>query len=146
MNTTPISIPSYELPSHAAPSGSISVVTPASPIPDAFLSELTRCIGAHLHDPALCLPKLLRLSGMSRSDLHRKLKTATGMSATEYIRHLRLQRSARLLVEQPDWSILYIALEVGFNDHSYFTKRFREVHGVSPATFRIARQKLEHTL
>ena len=59
----------------------------------SFLHVLTSCIRAHLHDPSLCLPKLLRLLGMSRSDLHRKLKAATGMSATEYIRYLRLRQS-----------------------------------------------------
>ena len=111
----------------------------------SFLHVLTSCIRAHLHDPSLCLPKLLRLLGMSRSDLHRKLKAATGMSATEYIRYLRLRRAARLLTEQPERSVFCIAIEVGFNDHSYFTRRFREVYGVSPANFRTAQQNLEHT-
>jgi AraC-like DNA-binding protein len=126
-----------------------STVFPGDPVlPDTaiFLRELTNCIRAHLHDPTLCLPKLLRLLGMSRSDLHRKLKAATGMSATEYIRYLRLRRAARLLTEQPERSVFCIAIEVGFNDHSYFTRRFREVYGVCPANFRTAQRNLEHTL
>jgi len=109
-------------------------------------SEMADCVYAHLYDPSLNVPKLQRLLGMSRSDLHRKLKAATGMSATEYIRYLRLHRAAQLLLEQPDWCILYIAMEVGFNDHSYFTKRFREVFGVIPSSFRERGGDLGHLL
>lgn len=100
---------------------------------------------AHLHDASLDVPKLQRLLGMSRSDLHRKLKAATGLSATAYIRHLRLQRAAQLLLEQPHACILGIALEVGFNNHSYFTKRFREVYGVCPGEYRERGGDLGHT-
>jgi AraC-like DNA-binding protein len=56
--------------------------------------------------------------------------------AANYIRFLRLQRAARLLVEQPERSVFCISVEVEFNDHSYFTKRFREVHGVCPGEYR----------
>lgn len=120
---------------------------PASPAPPdfLFLDSLAACLGPHLADPELDMPKLQRLLGMSRSDLHRKLKAATDMSATEYIRYLRLQWAARLLVEQPERSVFCISVEVGFNDHSYFTKRFREVFGVCPVKFRSSRQILEHT-
>jgi AraC-like DNA-binding protein len=111
----------------------------------AFLQVFQACIAPRLLDAKLDLPQVLRLLGMSRSDLHRKLKAATGMSATAYIRYLRLRKAAHLLLEQPEACILGIALEVGFNDHSYFTKRFREVFGVCPADFRTAQQILEHT-
>jgi len=99
----------------------------------------------HLHDPSLDVLKLQRILGMSRSDLHRKLKAAAGMSATAYLRYLRLRRAAQLLLEQPDWCILCVAIEVGFNDHSYFTKRFREVFGVCPGDFRAHVGNLGHT-
>ncbi len=103
-------------------------------------------IAPHLADPELDMPKLQRLLGMSRSDLHRKLKLATGMSATEYIRYLRVHRAAQLLLEQPDVCIVGIALEVGFNNHSYFTKRFREVFGVCPKEYRERKGDLGHLL
>jgi AraC-like DNA-binding protein len=104
--------------------------------PQAFLQRFQACIEQRLFDAKLDLPQIQRLLGMSRSDLHRKLKAATGLSATAYIRHLRLQRAAQLLLEQPEACILGIALEVGFNDHSYFTKRFREVYEVCPGEYR----------
>lgn len=99
-----------------------------------------------LKDSDLNAPKLQRLLGMSRSDLHRKLKAATGMSATAYIRYLRVRKAAQLLLEQPDACILGIALEVGFNNHSYFTKRFREVFGVCPGEYRERKGNLGYML
>lgn len=97
-----------------------------------------------VNDPGLNAAKLQRLLGMSRSSLHRKLKAATGMSATAYIRYLRLHKAAQLLLEQPEACILGIALEVGFNNHSYFTKRFREVFGVCPGEYRERSGDLGH--
>lgn len=107
--------------------------------------QLDALLIPHLGDPNLKVPKLLRLLGMSRSGLHRMLKETTGMSATAYIRHLRLRWAARLLIAQPERSVFCIAVEVGFNGHSYFTRRFREAYGVSPESFRAAQLNLEHT-
>ena len=146
MNTNSCLSLSYEVLSQGMVSENTLVSIPTLPISASFLHDITISIRVHLHDPSLCLPKILRLLGMSRSDLHRKLKAATGMSTTEYIRYLRLQWAARLLTEQPERGVFCIALEVGFSDHSYFTKRFRELYGVCPATFRTAHQTLEHTL
>ncbi|NUN99688.1 MAG: helix-turn-helix transcriptional regulator [Saprospiraceae bacterium] len=110
-----------------------------------FLHWLQICIERHLHDSDFDVSQLLRLVCMSRSDLHRKLKKTTGMSATAYIRYLRLQKAAAFLLERPNWSVFDVAFEVGFNDHSYFTKRFREVYGVCPGDFR-ERGRMGHTL
>jgi transcriptional regulator GlxA family with amidase domain len=43
----------------------------------------------------------------------RKLKAATGLSATAYIRYLRLRKAAHLLLEQPEACILGIARRWG---------------------------------
>jgi len=102
-----------------------------SPRP-VFLNRLDAQIEQHLSDPSLDLTKLLRSVGMSRTDLHRKLDRTTGMSATEYVRKKRLEKAVELLHEQPEWNIYQVALEVGFENHSYFTRRFREEFGRSP--------------
>lgn len=44
---------------------------------------------------------MTRFVGMSRTDLHRKLEKTVGMSATEYIRFVRLYKAAELLIKEP---------------------------------------------
>jgi AraC-like DNA-binding protein len=104
--------------------------------PADILQSINSRIEKHLCDPFFNVRKMLRIICMSRSDLHRKLKEAAGMSATEYIRYLRLRKAAELLLDEPGWSVYCIALEVGFRDHSYFTRRFREMFGICPGEFR----------
>lgn len=101
-----------------------------------FLTTLNCQIEKHLSDNTLTIKKVTRLVGMSRTDLHRKLDIAVGMSATEYIRFIRLHKAAQLLINKREWSVYQICMEVGFNDQSYFTRRFRELFGVCPITFR----------
>lgn len=112
------------------------------PSKDIFIQHLDIHITSHLSDPTLDVRRLLRLIGMSRTDLHRKLKTATGMSTTAYIRYLRLQQAASMLKEQREWSLYQIALEVGFSSQSYFTRKFKEQFCMCPLAYRI---KQHHT-
>ena len=84
----------------------------------------------------LSIKKLTRLIGMSRTDLHRKLNAATGMSATEFIRFMRLKKAASLMITHAELKISHIALEAGFYNLSYFIKSFRNIYGVTPHVFR----------
>jgi AraC-like DNA-binding protein len=99
---------------------------------DDFLQNLNLAIERHLSDSHLGVSKLLRIVGMSRTDLHRKLERTVGMSATRYFRYVRLQRAADLLRQQPQSSISDIAFEVGFNSQSYFTRKFKAMFGCCP--------------
>ena len=101
-----------------------------------FLEKLNIQLQAHLSDHTLDVHRLTRLVGMSRTDLHRKLSRTVGMSTTEYIRLQRLQRAAELLEERPGWSVYQVAMEVGFDNHSYFSRRFKEAFGKCPVAWR----------
>jgi AraC-like DNA-binding protein len=107
-----------------------------------FLNNLQAQIEQHIADDNLTVCKLVRILAMSRTNLHRKLVRSVGMSATEYIRYVRLHKAAALLLETRELSVYQVALEVGFNSQSYFTKRFREMFGVCPIAWR--EKRLEH--
>ncbi len=123
----------------------MKTLTRALPPPDSFVQNIHVHIETHLSDATLNVKRLLRLVAMSRSDLHRKLDRTVGMSATAYLRYVRLQQAAKLLLHQPTWGIYKVALEVGFSSQSYFTRRFREVFGCCPAKWRERSVNLEHT-
>lgn len=101
-----------------------------------FLLTLNSQIEKHLSDNTLTINRITRLVGMSRTDLHRKLEKTVGMSASKYIRFIRLNKAAELLINEPEWSIYQVSLEVGFINQSYFTRRFHELFGVCPVIFR----------
>ena len=73
--------------------------------------------------------------GMSRSQIHRKLKAITNQSATEFIRNFRLQRAAELIIKDAG-NIAEIAYEVGFNSQAYFTRSFQDAFGCSPTEYK----------
>ena len=98
----------------------------------AFLQNLDHVLERHLSDSAFSIRRLLRAVGMSRTDLHRKLERTVKMSATEYVRFVRLRRAAFLMRNNPEWSISTVAFEVGFNSQSYFTRKFKETFGHCP--------------
>lgn len=111
---------------------------------ELFFQNLNFTINSHLADPDFNVTKLLRVIGMSRTDLHRKITRTTGMSTTEYLRFCRLKKAAYLLQNYPDKCVYQVAIDVGFQDQGYFSKRFREVFGVCPTGYKNYSSNLEH--
>lgn len=62
-------------------------------------------------------------------------KQSTGSSFKEYVNLVRIEESKRLLANT-DFSIIDIAIAVGFEDQSYFSKVFRKYTGMTPKQFR----------
>ena len=71
---------------------------------------------------------------LSRTHLHRKLKSLTNQSATEFIRNIRLKHAVNLL-KSGNYRINEIGFAVGFNSHNYFTKAFKKQYRKSPRDF-----------
>jgi signal transduction histidine kinase/ligand-binding sensor domain-containing protein/DNA-binding response OmpR family regulator len=69
---------------------------------------------------------------LSRTHLHRKLKSLTNQSATEFIRSVRLKHAVKL-IQEGNHKINEIGYAVGFNSHTYFTKSFKKQFGKSPS-------------
>jgi AraC-like DNA-binding protein len=77
---------------------------------------------------------------MSRSQLHRKLQSTIGLSASKFINQLRLQVAAQAL-RQTDTPISTIAYDCGFQDPGYFGKKFRERYNCTPSEWRRGEQE-----
>ena len=72
--------------------------------------------------------------GMSRTNMHRKIKSITGFPPSELIRSIRLRKAAKLILNKVD-SVTQIAILVGFDDYSHFSKTFKKHFGVSPSSY-----------
>lgn len=87
-------------------------------------------------------PKFERQTIMDRFQLTKERvgavfsKGSNHAKLTSYIQQLRLEYAAKLLIEQPDRSIVQIAADSGFSSSAYFSDRFRQHFGLSPTDFR----------
>jgi transcriptional regulator GlxA family with amidase domain len=81
------------------------------------------------------LSSLAREVHLSRSQLVRAFDAAAGFSPMTYLRHIRVERMARLLVST-DLSIAEAAGAVGWTDPNYASRCFRTLYGMSPTEFR----------
>ncbi|MCB0521906.1 MAG: response regulator [Saprospiraceae bacterium] len=106
-------------------------VTPES----IFLEKAKTLIGAHLSDVGFTSEKLGQELGMSRSQLHRKMKSITGDSTSLFIRKHRLWHAKKLL-ETTGLPVSEVAWSVGFDNLSWFSQAFREEFGVAPREVR----------
>lgn len=74
---------------------------------------------------------------MSRSHIHRKLAEEVGLSISDFIKQIRLEKARELLI-QTNYPIYEIANKVGYSDANYFSRSFSKIYGVSPSGCRQA--------
>jgi signal transduction histidine kinase/AraC-like DNA-binding protein len=103
-----------------------------TPVDAQFLQKAIDIVEKHMADPDFGSDAFCHEIGMSRSQLHRKLKGLTSQPASEFIRTMRLERAVRLL-EQSQLSIEEISMNVGFNSPAYFSKCFKNHFGKTPS-------------
>ncbi len=103
-------------------------------IEEKFLENLQAVMDDKLIESDFSTEDFAQSLGMSRMQLHRKLKALTGLSATEFIRSQRLKLAAQLL-KKSDINVSQVGYSVGFNNHSYFTKCFKEQYGLAPSEY-----------
>ena len=101
---------------------------------ERFLNALQEVLDNQLVESDFNVEAFAKALGMSRMQLHRKLKALTGQTATEFIRSQRLKLAADLL-KKSDANVSEIGYTVGFNNHSHFTKCFKEQFGVAPSEY-----------
>lgn len=99
----------------------------------ALLSTLIY-IQTHL-DQDLSLEMLAERVGFSAFHFHRIFHEVIGEGLKEYIRRLRIERSANRLKVSEE-TILHIALDAGFKTHESFTRAFTRQFGITPNDFR----------
>ncbi len=101
---------------------------------EKFATCLQEVLEKHLPDPEFSVDQFCELTLMSRTQLHRKLKALTGLSATAFIRTQRIKMASELLLK-PEISISEVCYSTGFNDTSYFSKCFKEIQGCTPSEY-----------
>lgn len=89
-----------------------------------------------LFDPLLSMPKLANTIGATPNQLSHVLNQHLGKSFFDFVNEVRTREASRLLIEEPDRTILDIATSVGFNSKSTFNLAFKKITGRTPSVYR----------
>lgn len=106
-----------------------------------LILKATQIVESNLSNIDLSVDMLASELHLSRTTLHRKLKSLTNQSATEFIRYIRLKNAVKLL-QAGNLKVNEIGFTVGFNSHNYFTTSFKNQYGISPSEY-IKKNSLE---
>lgn len=101
---------------------------------EKFANCLQDVLENHLSNPEFTVDQFCEAALMSRTQLHRKLKALTGLSATAFIRSQRIKMASEILL-QPNVNVSDVCYSTGFNDTSYFSKCFKEIQGCTPSEY-----------
>lgn len=96
------------------------------PVVDHLRAHFSEPIDRHY------LAHLLRRSVRS---VERQFRSAFGISLLQYQRKLRMHRACELLIGS-DQPLTTIAYELGYSDHSHFTREFHRWHALTPHAYR----------
>jgi TolB-like protein/class 3 adenylate cyclase/Tfp pilus assembly protein PilF len=96
-----------------------------------FLDKITKVIEANIANEQFGVSELAGEIAMSRSNLLRKVKKMTNLSASQFINQVRLSKAMGMLNET-SLTVSEISYEFGFSSPSYFIKCFRDQYGYPP--------------
>ncbi len=78
---------------------------------------------------------IARAAYVSPCYLSRVFKKELGCTVIEFLTRTRVEEAKKLL-SIPEYTVTRVALEMGFEDSSYFSKVFQRVEGISPSQYR----------
>lgn len=99
---------------------------------EKFMYKVMEVIEKHISEEDFSTEEFGKELGMSRMQVHRKLKALTGKSAIQFIRKVKLDK-ARKMIKGKNGNISEIAFSLGFGSPAYFTKCFKEEFGYPPS-------------
>lgn len=102
------------------------------------LVELEKLIvlDKHYQHENLSLSGLADLMHLSTHQLSELINSHFGYGFPKYMREQRIKQAKRMLIDEPNASVLSISLDTGFKSQSNFYTAFKEVTGISPGNFR----------
>ena len=101
---------------------------------EQLMKRVMKSVNSHLGDCDFSVDILAQETGLSRVQLHRKIKEITGVSTGKFIRNIRMEQARRLILAKKV-NITQVAYSVGFSDTNYFSTVFKQYYGVKPSEY-----------
>lgn len=110
---------------------------------ELLMERIVNIVNKYLENPSLNVQLLADEVGLSRVQLHRKVKALTGISTSEFIRNIRLKQAEKLLLDK-QMNISQVAYALGFTNQTHFSTLFKKMYGLSPSEY-INRHANQHS-
>ncbi|PKA99257.1 monosaccharide ABC transporter substrate-binding protein (CUT2 family) [Flavobacteriaceae bacterium MAR_2009_75] len=104
-------------------------------IEQQFVSKMNSLIIDNLGDSDFSVETLAEQLNISRVQLYRKVKAMMGISVSDYISNIKLEK-AKSMLNTTDLSVSEIAYSTGFSSPNYFSTAFKNKYGSSPAQYK----------
>ena len=101
---------------------------------ELFMKRVMSIVNKNISNSEFNISLMVDEVGMSRTQLHRKLKELTGFSAARFLQNIRMQQAMKLLKEKRV-NVSQIAYSVGFSSQTHFSTTFKQYYGVSPTEY-----------
>ncbi len=98
-------------------------------------SRLLFYLEQHYQDETMTIAEIARALNLSRSQLYRRIRQQSGLSAQQYVLYYRLNIAAAHL-RNTTANVAEVALKCGFRDPAYFSRAFRRRYDLSPSEYR----------
>ena len=106
---------------------------------DIFLAVKTiiEAINDNFYDSTIDLKALLNNSGYSEDYIRAQFKKVTGKTPTEFLTKVRIDHACHLIdLFKNTQTLADVAEKCGYSDYVYFSRRFKQVTGISPKEWR----------
>lgn len=101
---------------------------------DLLMKRVMKAVNENYTNPDFNVEALCLKVGVSRAQLHRRMKEITGLTTSDFLRNIRLEQAARLLKEGKV-NVTQVAYSVGYNNQTHFSTVFKAHFGMSPTEY-----------
>jgi AraC-like DNA-binding protein len=93
----------------------------------------------------ITMPDAARHLRMSASSFSKVFKRAVGITFTQYVARVRVEKS-KIMLANPSAPIRNIAFQSGFDSISQFNRSFRQYAEMSPSQYRESLKGVDHSM
>ncbi len=101
---------------------------------ETFIKNVILAVEDKMTDPQFGIETIADAMAMSHKTFYRKFKSLTGITPTEFVRDIRLQKAKEFL-DDPANNVSDVAYMAGFTSPKYFSTCFKEKYGLSPSEY-----------
>jgi signal transduction histidine kinase/ligand-binding sensor domain-containing protein/DNA-binding response OmpR family regulator len=99
-----------------------------------FLDRVRVVVEKNITNETFGMEILAKELMISRSQLHRKIKSLSGVTTSDFVNLVRIKKAVEL-IERENYRFNEVAFHVGFSSQSYFNKCFKKVYNATPKEY-----------